>query len=70
MNDQVKRSITASRYSGSNAVHDVETLGDLATLARKEVDDQMPRAARGTSDHDNEGSDDDRNGTTGGGSGS
>lgn len=34
MNDQVKRAISASGYSGSNAVRDVETPDDLATLVR------------------------------------
>ena len=34
MNDQVRRAISASGYSGSNAVPDVETLDGLATLVR------------------------------------
>ncbi len=46
MNDQVKRAISASGYSGSNAVLDVKTLDDLATLVRKEVHDNMQRAAQ------------------------
>ena len=70
MNDQVKRAISASGPSGSNAVRDAETLDDLATLVRKEVHDNMQRAAQQASDHGDGGSDDDRNGTTGGGSGS
>jgi hypothetical protein len=70
MNDQVKRAISASGYSGCNALRDVETLDDLATLVRKEVHDNMQRTAGRASDHGDEGSDDDRNGTTGGGSGS
>jgi hypothetical protein len=46
MNDQVRRAISASGYSGSNAVRDVETLDDLATLVRKEVHDYVQRAAQ------------------------
>jgi hypothetical protein len=46
MNDQVRRAISASGYSGSNAAPDVETLDDLATLVRKEVHDYVQRAAQ------------------------
>ena len=47
MNDrQVKRAMSASSYSGFNAVPDVKALDDLATLVRKEVHDYMQRAAQ------------------------
>jgi hypothetical protein len=69
MNDQVKRANSAFGYSGSNTVRNVETHDDLGTLVRKEVHDNMQRAAQSASDHGDEGSDHDRNGTTGGGSG-
>ena len=46
MTDQVKRAISASGYSGSNTVRDAEALDDLAALVRKEVHDNMQRAAQ------------------------
>jgi len=70
MNDrQVKRAISASSYSGVQRRAGCETLDDLAALVRKEVHDYMQRAAQWASEHGDEGSDDDRNGTTGGGRG-